>query len=187
MTDQTKTSLTAVAEQVAKLRAHRSISHRNLGLNAYTEISDILDAIERATKPEPETKEPPKDGFTCGRRVAMGLDDTDSPFVMAGQNIDTWGDDGTCSFCGSLKPEVVLNHIDAGDVEIGATDKNYKIYVGGAGLSGKFYFHHFYNYNDGKPGQLIIEFANRFMKAWKEKRLKFQGGYEFYVKPMFLT
>jgi hypothetical protein len=42
-----------------------------------------------------------------------------------------WRDDGTCSYCGSLRPETLLEAIEAGSVELGATDKNYKLYVEG--------------------------------------------------------
>ena len=39
-----------------------------------------------------------------------------------------WRDDGTCSYCGSLSPELLFEAIARGD-EIEPTDKNYKIYV----------------------------------------------------------
>lgn len=53
----------------------------------------------------------------------------DSPFHLAGPNLDTWTKDGKCSYCGSLSPEVVLQRIEAGEVEVGPTDKNYKAYI----------------------------------------------------------
>lgn len=55
---------------------------------------------------------------------------------------DEWRD-GRCSFCGSLSPEKFFAAIEAG-VELGPTDKNYKVYVdfGAHGSSGKFYFQH---------------------------------------------
>lgn len=46
---------------------------------------------------------------------------------------DTWGNDNTCSFCGSLNPDDFLARIRAGDVEIEPTDKNYKAYLRNAG------------------------------------------------------
>ena len=44
---------------------------------------------------------------------------------------DTWRDDDTCSYCGSLNPDVFMAHLEAGDIEVGTTDKNYKVYVHG--------------------------------------------------------
>lgn len=42
-----------------------------------------------------------------------------------------WEADDTCSYCGSLKPEILLKAIEEGTALLGATDKNYKLYVGG--------------------------------------------------------
>ncbi len=43
---------------------------------------------------------------------------------------DKWHDiDNTCSYCGSLNPEYLMERIRRGDVELGPTDKNYKVYV----------------------------------------------------------
>lgn len=39
-----------------------------------------------------------------------------------------WRDDGTCSYCGSMKPETVFAAIEAG-FKLTPTDKNYKVYV----------------------------------------------------------
>lgn len=40
-----------------------------------------------------------------------------------------WREDGTCSYCGSLNPDILFAAIEAGTAELGATDKNYKLYV----------------------------------------------------------
>lgn len=53
----------------------------------------------------------------------------DGPFVMAGSGIDAYRDDNTCSYCGSFNPEALMERIEAGTVELGPTDKNYKVYV----------------------------------------------------------
>lgn len=42
-----------------------------------------------------------------------------------------WKGDGTCSYCGSMRPDTLLEAIEAGSVTLGATDKNYKLYVKG--------------------------------------------------------
>lgn len=39
-----------------------------------------------------------------------------------------WRDDDTCSYCGSLNPDVLFKAIEAG-YTIDPTDKNYKIYI----------------------------------------------------------
>lgn len=41
--------------------------------------------------------------------------------------------DKTCSYCGSLDPEVFMQRLEAGDVELGPTDKSYKVYVRNVG------------------------------------------------------
>lgn len=40
-----------------------------------------------------------------------------------------WRDDGTCSYCGSLNPDLLFAAIEDGAAELGATDKNYKLYA----------------------------------------------------------
>ena len=43
---------------------------------------------------------------------------------------DEWGDDGTCSFCGSLSPDQFFAAVEAG-AEVQPTTKSYKVYLGG--------------------------------------------------------
>ena len=38
-------------------------------------------------------------------------------------------DDGTCDYCGSLDADVFMARLEAGDVTLDPTDKNYKVYV----------------------------------------------------------
>jgi len=40
-----------------------------------------------------------------------------------------WPDDGHCKHCGSLNADVFMARLEAGDVELVPTDKNYKVYV----------------------------------------------------------
>lgn len=37
--------------------------------------------------------------------------------------------DNTCSFCGSLNNDYLMERLEKGDVECGPTDKSYKVYV----------------------------------------------------------
>ncbi len=46
---------------------------------------------------------------------------------------DTWRDDGSCSFCGSLNPDEFMRRLEAGDVRLVPTDKSYKVYVDNEG------------------------------------------------------
>jgi hypothetical protein len=56
----------------------------------------------------------------CPRRVEGPLlDDTD----------DKYREDDTCSYCGSLNPETFMARLEAGDMEVGPTDKSYKVYL----------------------------------------------------------
>jgi len=41
--------------------------------------------------------------------------------------------DDSCRYCGSLNPDTFMARVEAGDVKLGSTDKNYKVYVENAG------------------------------------------------------
>jgi hypothetical protein len=127
--------------------------------------------------------------------------------------------DDTCQYCGSLNPDTLIARLEAGDVLLGSTDKNYKVYVennGGApfkqsfrdcpkdkkmtGFGGNEYF---VSSCDGGPDacthwvtretsetkfyfpHLSDEQRTRFIELFNEKRIKFSGGYGFYVMPFF--
>lgn len=49
------------------------------------------------------------------------------------EGLDNWREDARCSFCGSLNPDVLMQRLEAGDVELGPTDKSYKVYVRNSG------------------------------------------------------
>lgn len=40
-----------------------------------------------------------------------------------------WHVDDSCSWCGSLHPDIFMARCEAGDVKLGPTDKSYKVYV----------------------------------------------------------
>lgn len=87
---------------------------------------------------------------------------------------DEWGSDRTCSYCGSLDPEIALKLIEEGN-EVEPTDKNYKIYIRGANTpSGKCYLPHF------SPDQ-----GQKFTELYNEKRMKLAYPGRFYVRPYF--
>lgn len=84
--------------------------------------------------------------FTCPRRVAeRGHTSANGLFTLDGPNKDEWRKDRTCSYDGSLHPDVFMAYVRSGK-RVGVTDKSYKFYmdeyaeeVRGAK---KFYTHH---------------------------------------------
>lgn len=101
--------------------------------------------------------------FWCDRRhEGMG--------IPPGEPTDTWREDGTCSYCGSVSPSLFFERVLAGD-EVGPTDKNYKAYIG---ERGKFYFQH-----------LSEEEKNRFIELYNNKTMKLGFPGHFYSRPFF--
>jgi hypothetical protein len=83
-----------------------------------------------------------KPKHTCPRRTETGMDDTTSPLVGAGTNLDTWqtrdqGGPQQCSWCGSLHPDYFMEQLAAGN-PLEPTTKDYKAYLN----SRKFYYQH---------------------------------------------
>ena len=92
-----------------------------------------------------------------------------------------------CSYCGSMNPDRFMELLEAGQLVLGATDKDYKVYVSGRDGQHelntreiKFYFQH-----------LSEDQQRRFVDLWNadltEKKLfQFLGGFRFYVMPFFM-
>lgn len=111
------------------------------------------------------------DKHTCPRRIEVGMHDADSPLMGAGEGLDTYstghgliGQPRGCSWCGSMPPDDFMEAVRAG-IEIGPTDKSYKLYVGEH--SGKFYTAH-----------LSPEQGHEFWELTKEKKVNW--GYPGY-------
>lgn len=89
-----------------------------------------------------------------------------------------WRADGTCSYCGSMNNDEFMRRLELGDVEVGPTDKAYKVYVsnrGGEPIKAiKFYFQHLTN----DQTRRFVELANGGMIA-----MGFPGY--FYTLPFF--
>ena len=109
-------------------------------------------------------------------------------------------DDGACSVCGSLNADTFMARLEAGDVVLCPTDKNYKVYIHNKGGSpfkqtygskdkdgnhiwvcrdtdhSKFYFQH-----------LSEEQKNRFVELLNEKKLHLDHPGYFYQTPFFVT
>ncbi len=112
--------------------------------------------------------------FVCPRRESLAfLNPEGSPTP------DSWSDDKTCGYCGSMRPEDVIALIESGSAEIGTTDKNYKIYVRRINSDDtetrKFYFQHF------SVAQCV-----RFIELYNERKIQFSGGFGFSVFPYFM-
>lgn len=116
-----------------------------------------------------------------------------------------WCVDNTCSYCGSLHPDILMARIEVGTVTLDPTDKSYKLYVHNEGGEAfkqsfrgedcpgggdptkwvwttrdqeqcKFYFQHF------SPEQ-----RKRFIVLLNEKKLKLNHPGYFYQLPFFVT
>lgn len=113
--------------------------------------------------------------------------------------------DGTCSFCGSLDPDMLMARLEKGEVSIDPTDKDYKLYVHNKGgedftrryrtdskpfiswtspehdwkvekiTQAKFYFQHF-----------SVEQRKRFVELINEKKLNINYPGHFYRLPFFV-
>lgn len=64
----------------------------------------------------------------CPRRIEQGR--------MNEVQSDKWRNDDTCSYCGSYNPDLLMARLEAGTVELGPTDKSYKVYVENKGGDG---------------------------------------------------
>ena len=116
------------------------------------------------------------DTFFCPRSAENG-GGPNSPFQAPFNGEATWREDRTCSYCGSLHPDVLFEQIEKG-AEITPTDKSYKIYVKlidhvvrGAG---KFYFQH-----------LSPDEQQRFIDLVNAKAITMGFPGHFYVLPYF--
>ncbi len=117
---------------------------------------------------------------TCPRRL------TDWGPWERTENIDTWDIREQmhaglrarhCSFCGSLHPDDFMRLVTEG-WKVGATDKNYKAYLGspdGRSHETKFYFQH-----------LSVEQKREFVDLYNRHVVQFDGG-GFYQFPYFMA
>jgi ferredoxin len=63
--------------------------------------------------------------FKCPRRAESHFGS--SPAFLRDDDYDP--SDDSCQYCGSLNPDTFMARLEAGDVLLGSTDKNYKVYV----------------------------------------------------------
>lgn len=135
----------------------------------------------------------------CPRRGPFGL-------TLSDPDGDKWREDDSCSYCGSLNPDVFMARVEAGDVELVPTGKSYKVYLESVGEAfrqtyrdcpmdsaphmpavcphwvtrrvehAKFYFEH-----------LSDEQRRRFVELLNERKLKIGYPGHFYVLPFFIA
>ena len=112
----------------------------------------------------------------------------DIPDIFKVDRETFWKDEGTCSGCGSLSPELFFKSIEDGAV-LTPTDKDYKVYVDTAqaplvGAVRKFYFYHLTKDEMKKFVSLCnTEGAVKFKSP--ASPFKRPGG--FYVLPFFMN
>lgn len=95
---------------------------------------------------------------------------------------DTWRDDDTCSYCGCYKPDLLLDAIRSNMVELGPTDKNYKVYLKfESNREKKFYFQHF----SIEQQKEFIALLNLKEAGFSKVRFSYPG--HFYVLPYFAS
>lgn len=131
--------------------------------------------------------------FLCPRRG-------EAPAVFKQSEADHLHKDGTCSYCGSLDGDILMERLESGTIYLEGSDKNYKAYLktveGGPPLlqthrvdddrtgdptkwewkteevdRGKFYFMH-----------LSEAQMHRFVELWNERRIR----HSLYVLPYFM-
>lgn len=74
-------------------------------------------------------------------------------------------DDGTCDFCGSLDADVFMARVEAGDVTLIPTDKNYKVYVHNRGGAAFKQSHR--TDQPSKPGEIMKDPADQTHWTWE--------------------
>ena len=136
----------------------------------------------------------------CGRKDAWSKDRWPGPDYYRPE-------DNTCSHCGSFDPDLLMARLEAGDVELGPTDKSYKVYLRNKG--GAPFLQHYRNCpKDAKctgpddcthwvtretsSGKfyfqhLSAEQKTRFVELLNDKRLHIGYPGHFYSLPFFLT
>jgi len=94
----------------------------------------------------------------------------DSPFKVPLE--DTWRDDNTCSYCGSMNPDEFMFKVKEG-AKLTPADKDYKVYIDGYN---KFYFEH-----------LSKEQKLEFIILLNTNKLQIEYPGYFYVLPYFIA
>lgn len=118
--------------------ARQLLVHQSLAMTNYADILQTRLVFEE-TKTAVDAIDPPKmepmpeNTHLCPRRQEVF-----QAARFGAPEFDCWTERDTCSWCGSLHPDLFMERVRAGD-QLGPTDKNYKVYIGS---TEKFYFQH---------------------------------------------
>jgi hypothetical protein len=138
----------------------------------------------------------------CPRRAELGMS---AVLVDELRGPDTYREDNTCSYCGSLNPETLMERLEIGNVKLTPTDKSYKVYVQNDG--GEGFKQTYRNCPDDVPRHgpkecthwvtrdmtetkfyfqhLSVDQRKRFVELLNDKKLKLNIPGYFYVLPFF--
>lgn len=122
-------------------------------------------------------------------------------------------EDDKCSYCGCLNPDTFMARLEVGDIELGPTDKDYKVYVENKG--GQLFKQHYRDCYTGKDEEgyvpctgpddcthwitketprdkfyfmhLSVEQQKRFVELLNEKKVVIGMPGHFYVRPFFIV
>lgn len=113
-------------------------------------------------------------------------------------------EDTSCHYCGSMQGDDFMARLEAGDVELGPSDKSYKVYVHN---KGGLPFYQAYRVDEDRSGNqanwrwitrttsqckfyfqhLSVEQCQRFVELLNEKKLHIGYPGYFYALPFFIT
>lgn len=100
--------------------------------------------------------------FQCPRRSESHFGS--SPAFARDNDYDE--SDDTCNYCGSLNPDTFMSRLESGDVLLGSTDKNYKVYVKSEAGSPQFK----QTYRDcPKDKEMVGMYGNKYFVSSCEK------------------
>lgn len=148
-------------------------THHEVGEKAKTVETALrgqLSTIMAEFKAKEEAEKPGE--FICPRRGGFHSD------VFKLPKDDHWRDNNTCSYCGSMNPDVFMKHLEESTGLLGVTEKNYKVYVhpvDGDGME-KFYFAHL------REEQMV-----RFVELYNQRKIGYKGGFGFTRFPFFMV
>lgn len=80
--------------------------------------------------------------------------------------------DGTCDWCGSLNPDVLMARLEEGDVELVPTDKSYKVYVRNRG--GERFRQAWRDCPRGEPPHMPADCAHWVVEEREEAKFYFE-------------
>lgn len=192
----------------------REVKNLRKELEAARDVIKKIDAIKPLSDDEAGWEGAARDQSEAARKYLYGLvaappllcpRRSESPFKAIVEG-DHWQGDDTCSYCGSLNPETLMARIEKGDIELGSTDKSYKVYVKNKG-GAKFPIWHTRTCPDVMTcdsktcthwtkderdttkfyfQHLDLTQQERFVTLYNEKKLPFGPSEGFYVLPFFM-